>query len=86
MSETKTGTEEKSLCSETLQKLCNKTGMHFYRTEQSKWEQPVTNSQREEEDRIPPAHQIIGLSHSAEFLRQGDFKGQVSLFQTEQSL
>lgn len=35
VSETKTGTEEKSVCSETLQKLCNKTGMHFCRTEQS---------------------------------------------------
>lgn len=85
MSETKTGTEEKSLCSETLQKLCNQTGMHFYRTEQSKWEQPVTNS-LERKKTGPPAHQIIGLSHSAQFLRQRDFKGQVSLFQTAQSL
>lgn len=78
MSETKTGTEEKSLCSETLQKLCNQTGMHFYRTEQSKWEQPVTNS-RERKKTGPPAHQIIGLSHSAQFLRQRDFKGHFSV-------
>lgn len=68
VSETKTGTEEKSICSEKLPKLRDKTGMHFYRMEQSKCRQPVTNSQQEEEDRTPPAHQITGLSHSAKVL------------------
>lgn len=53
VSETKTGTEEKSICSEKLPKLRDKTGMHFYRMEQSKCRQPVTNSQQEEEDRTP---------------------------------
>lgn len=38
VSETKTGTEEKSLCSEKLEKL-NKIGMYFYRMERSKCKQ-----------------------------------------------
>lgn len=41
--ETKTGTEEKSICSEKLQKLRDKTGMHFYRMEQSKCKQPTSD-------------------------------------------
>jgi hypothetical protein len=68
VSETKTGTEEKSLCSEKLPKLRDKTRMHFYSMEQSKCKQPVAPSQQEEEDRIPPARQVTGLSHSAKCL------------------
>lgn len=86
VSETKTGTEEKSICSEKLQKLRDETGMHFCRMEQSKSKQPVTDSKRRTTESPPHARQIAGLSHSAKRLRQRDSKGQVSLFQTEQSL
>lgn len=68
VSETKTGTEEKSICSEKLAKLRDKTGMHLYRTEQSKCRQPVITHSKRKKTESPPAHQTTALSHSAKVL------------------
>lgn len=56
----------------------------------TEWSRANANTSDQEEARgrrqNPNPHEITGLSHSAKFLWHRDFEGQISLFQTEQSL